>query len=67
MVRIDSSLEGIRLTQLDIDIYIAMVSHEHEVCPKDYHIAIVSTIVETDKPELELAPGLKLLGPIFEK
>jgi len=49
------------------DIYIAMVSHEHEVCPGGLHIAIVSTIVETDKPELELAPGLNLLGTISEK
>jgi Rab GDP dissociation inhibitor len=49
------------------DIYIAMVSNEHEVCPGGLHIAIVSTIVETDKPELELAPGLNLLGTIAEK
>lgn len=28
---------------------------------------MVSTVVETDDPEAELAPGLALLGPIFEK
>ena len=39
----------------------------HNVCAKDVYIAIVSTIVETDKPELEIAPGLQLLGPIYEK
>jgi Rab GDP dissociation inhibitor len=37
------------------------------VCAKDIYLAIVSTIVETDKPELELAPGLKLLGDIHDK
>ncbi|KAJ3734690.1 rab GTPase activator [Lentinula guzmanii] len=49
------------------DIYIAMVSSTHNVCAKGIHIAIVSTIVETDKPEVEIAPGLKLLGPIHDK
>ncbi|KAG5220122.1 Rab GDP dissociation inhibitor [Salix suchowensis] len=39
------------------DIYIAMVSSTHNVCAKDVYVAIVSTIVETDKPELEIAPG----------
>ncbi|RDB29526.1 putative secretory pathway GDP dissociation inhibitor 1 [Hypsizygus marmoreus] len=49
------------------DIYIAMVSSTHNVCAKDIYVAIVSTIVETDKPELEIVPGLSLLGPIHEK
>jgi len=49
------------------DIYIAMVSSTHNVCAKDVYIAIVSTIVETDKPEMEIAPGLNLLGPIYDK
>jgi Rab GDP dissociation inhibitor len=49
------------------DIYIAMVSSTHNVCAKDVYIAIVSTIVETDKPELEIAPALSLLGPIYDK
>ncbi|GLB36005.1 putative Rab GDI family protein [Lyophyllum shimeji] len=49
------------------DIYIAMVSSTHNVCAKDIYVAIVSTIVETDKAELEIAPGLNLLGPIHEK
>jgi Rab GDP dissociation inhibitor len=49
------------------DIYIAMVSSTHNVCAKDVYVAIVSTIVETDRPEQEIAPGLRLLGPIFEK
>ena len=44
-----------------------MVSSTHNVCAKDIYVAIVSTIVETDKPELEIAPGLSLLGPIYDK
>jgi Rab GDP dissociation inhibitor len=49
------------------DIYIAMVSSTHNVCAKDVYVAIVSTIVETDRPEQEIVPGLRLLGPIYEK
>ncbi|KAG8956139.1 Rab GDP dissociation inhibitor alpha [Tulasnella sp. 419] len=49
------------------DIYIASVSHNHNVAAKDTYIAIVSTIVETSTPELELRPGLDLLGPIYAK
>jgi Rab GDP dissociation inhibitor len=49
------------------DIYIAMVSSTHNVCAKDIYVAIVSTIVETDRPEQEIQPGLALLGPIHEK
>ncbi|KIK91310.1 hypothetical protein PAXRUDRAFT_638029 [Paxillus rubicundulus Ve08.2h10] len=49
------------------DIYIAMVSSTHNVCAKDVYIAIVSTIVETDRPEQEIVPGLQLLGSIHEK
>jgi len=49
------------------DIYVAMVSSTHNVCLKDIYIAIVSTIVETSTPELEIRPGLDLLGPIHDK
>ena len=44
-----------------------MVSSTHNVCAKDVYIAIVSTIVETDKPEQEIQPGIQLLGPIYDK
>ena len=50
-----------------LDIYIASVSSTHNVCAKDVHVAIVSTIVETGRPEQEIAPGLALLGPIYDK
>lgn len=49
------------------DIYIAEVSGTHNICAKDVYIAQVSTIVETSTPELELRPGLDLLGPIYDK
>ncbi|KAG6038946.1 hypothetical protein E4U41_003486 [Claviceps citrina] len=50
------------------DIYIACVSSAHNVCPKGYWIAIVSTIAETTaNHHLELEPGLERLGKIEEQ
>ncbi|CAK7198780.1 Rab GDP dissociation inhibitor alpha [Sporothrix eucalyptigena] len=50
------------------DIYIACVSSAHQVCPKGYWIAIVSTIAETSaNHHLELQPGLDRLGKIEEQ
>jgi len=49
------------------DIYIACVSHAHNVCPQGYWLAIVSTIVETENPQEEIKPGLGLLGEIVEQ
>lgn len=49
------------------DVYVACVSSNHNVCPKDMQLAIVSTIVETDDPEKEIEAGLALLGPIHDK
>ncbi|GIZ43955.1 hypothetical protein CKM354_000716400 [Cercospora kikuchii] len=50
------------------DIYVAMVSSTHNVCPKGYYIAIVSTIAETDaNHHLEIKAGLERLGPIEEQ
>lgn len=45
------------------DIYIAVVSAAHNVAYKGHYLAIVSTIIETDTPHLELEPAFKLLGP----
>ena len=51
-----------------IDIYVAMVSSTHNVCPKGYYIAIVSTISESSaNHHLELQPGLDRLGKIEEQ
>ncbi|EON96547.1 putative rab gdp-dissociation inhibitor protein [Phaeoacremonium minimum UCRPA7] len=50
------------------DIYIACVSSAHNVCPKGYWIAIVSTIAESSaNHHLELQPGLERLGKIEEQ
>lgn len=50
------------------DIYIAIVSSAHNVCPKGYFIAIVSTIAEgSSNHHLELQPGFDRLGKIEEK
>lgn len=45
------------------DIYVAVLSDVHCVVPKGYYLAIVSTIVETPTPHVELEPAFKLLGP----
>lgn len=53
---------------ISVDIYIAIVSSAHNVCPKGYYIAIVSTIAEgSTNHHLELQPGLDRLGKIEEK
>lgn len=46
------------------DIYICYTSYQQKVCPKGWYIAIASTSVETDQPEKELDPALKLFGKI---
>ena len=53
-------------TYISLDIYVSMVSSSHAVCAKGLFIAMISTIVETDKPELEIRPALDLLGDILE-
>lgn len=56
-----------RLTRIP-DIYIACVSSAHNVCPKGYWIAIVSTMAESSaNHHLELQPGLERLGKIEEQ
>ncbi|XP_024882506.1 rab GDP dissociation inhibitor beta isoform X2 [Temnothorax curvispinosus] len=49
------------------DIYVSLVSHTHQVAAKGWFIAMVSTTVETKNPEIEIKPGLDLLGPIKQK
>merc|ERR1712216_75910 len=43
-----------------------MVSSVHNVCKKGMYIAIISTNVETNKPEDEIKPALDLIGSIKE-
>jgi len=49
------------------DIYISCVSHAHNVAPKGKYIALICSIVETETPEKELEPAIKLLGQVDEK
>ncbi|KAJ3349818.1 Rab GDP dissociation inhibitor alpha [Entophlyctis luteolus] len=49
------------------DIYVANISNAHSVCAPGFHIAIVSTIVETSTPEKECDAGIALLGQVIEK
>ncbi|GAB6020478.1 Rab GDP dissociation inhibitor alpha [Chamberlinius hualienensis] len=49
------------------DIYISMVSYTHQVAAKGWFVAMVSTTVETSNPEVEIKPGIDLLGPIKQK
>ncbi|KZF25384.1 rab GDP-dissociation inhibitor [Xylona heveae TC161] len=49
------------------DIYIAVVSSAHNVCPRGYYIAIVSTIAErTSNHHVELQAGFDRLGKVEE-
>jgi len=49
------------------DIYVACLSNQNQVAAKDFYLGFVSTTVETNNPEAELAPGLALLNPILHK
>ena len=49
------------------DIYVSVVSHDHAVCADGIYIAIASTTVETENPEMELQPAMDLLGDIIER
>nr|QBH73826.1 rab gdp-dissociation inhibitor [Liposcelis bostrychophila] len=49
------------------DIYVSLVSYTHQVAAKGWFVAMVSTTVETSNPEIEIKPGLDLLGPIRQK
>ena len=49
------------------DIFVAALNSTHCVCKKGYSLAIISTMVETDKPEEEIKPALELLGDVLEK
>lgn len=49
------------------DVYINCVSFAHMVAPKGKYIAIVSTEIETEKPEQEIEAGLSLIRPILKQ
>ena len=56
-----------RQTKRKNDIYIMQVSEFHKVCKKGFYIAIISTTIETNNPEAELAVAYDLIGPVLHK
>jgi Rab GDP dissociation inhibitor len=44
-----------------------MVSSVHNVCKQGHYIAIISTNVETNNPEAELAPAFAIVGAVDHK
>lgn len=69
-------LDGIESAQLIIpqaqvnrknDIYVSVVGHAHQTASKGKFVAIVSTTVESAKPQEEVAPGLALLGGMITR
>ena len=46
--------------------YLFCCSYTHNVAAKGKYIAFVTTEAETDNPEVELKPGVDLLGPVDE-
>ena len=49
------------------DVYITCVSSTHNVCPSGLYVAMISTIMESDDPDKDLAFALQLLGTIRQK
>ncbi|XP_038852353.1 rab GDP dissociation inhibitor beta-like [Salvelinus fontinalis] len=49
------------------DIYVCMISYTHNVAAQGKYVAIVSTTVETDNPEMEVKPAMDLLEPVEQK
>jgi Rab GDP dissociation inhibitor len=48
------------------DIFIAVLNYTHCVCKKGFYLAIISTMVETDKPTEEIKPAMDVIGPTLE-
>ncbi|XP_062100337.1 guanosine nucleotide diphosphate dissociation inhibitor At5g09550-like [Humulus lupulus] len=48
------------------DMYLFCCSYSHNIAPKGKYIAFVLTEAETDDPQVELKPGIDLLGPVDE-
>jgi Rab GDP dissociation inhibitor len=57
----------VHLCVLQLGLTPSSVCCSHNVAAKGKYIAFVSTTVETDSPEMELSPGLTVLGPVDEK
>ncbi|KAK4252748.1 hypothetical protein QN277_014298 [Acacia crassicarpa] len=48
------------------DMYLFCCSYSHNVAAQGKYIAFVLAEAETDQPEVELKPGIDLLGPVDE-
>lgn len=49
-----------------LDIFIAVLNWTHCVVKKGYYLAIISTVVETDKPTEELKPAFEVIGDVLD-
>jgi len=49
------------------DVFVCSVGHSLQVAAAGITIAIVSTFAEKGEPDLDVAPGLQLLGPILKR
>ncbi|CAL5349154.1 unnamed protein product [Camellia sinensis] len=50
----------------EMNVYLFCCPYAHNVASKGKYTAFVTTEVETDNPEVELKPGIDLLGPVDE-
>ncbi|KAH9598798.1 GDP dissociation inhibitor [Trypanosoma melophagium] len=49
------------------DVYILQLGANNKVCPEGFYIAIIGTTVENpSNPELDILPGLKVIGETIE-
>ena len=48
------------------DIFITVLDFTHCICRKGYKLAVISTKVETEKPEAEIQPAMDIIGPTVE-
>ena len=49
------------------DIFVCCMGHQLQVSAPGIEVAIVSTIMEEPEPDKNIAPGLRLLGPILKR
>ena len=47
-------------------IFIVALNSTLSVCKKGYYLVIVTTVIETDRPETEIEPAMNIIGPTLE-
>ncbi|THG00135.1 hypothetical protein TEA_015199 [Camellia sinensis var. sinensis] len=60
------SIKRLVLTSSHFEMYLFCCPYAHNMASKGKYIAFVTTEAETDNPEVELKPGIDLLGPVDE-